>query len=734
MGKKLKRGKTGNVAQYLTRTQAVRKLQLRLGEFRRLCILKGVHPREPKKKAHGANKTYYHIKDINFLQHEPLLVTFRDLKTYDKKIKKATAKQNLELAQRLKNLKPGYKVDHLVKERYPSFVDAVRDLDDPLTMVHLFATLPAEKRYDIPSKAVVMARRLSMEFNAYVVRTHALRRVFVSIKGFYYQAEILGQTVTWLVPHQLAQVLPTDVDYRVMLTFLEFYNTLLQFVNFKLYHMLELRYPPSLDKKMEAAADELVSIMADIAGVRAATNVTFTQQGQALAALEASEAAKRAAAGLPPLTRADGKEGEESEEGGEQEEVNSEDDGEDEGDEPIMDIDLGGDDSDDGDDEEDEESDGADAGGDGAGGVLAMMDAMRRDGGRAASTSTGGDDADVDFDADANMDGDGDGDGVSVAGGALGVDADDEASVCGSLFKGLTFFLAREVPREPLLLVIRAFGGAVSWDGEGAPLAENSPSITHQVVDRPTQGHRFLTRAYVQPQWVLDCANFRVLLPAALYAPGKRPPPHLSPFVDNDEEGYTPDFALTVKKLQDAARQARLRACGDAGAAADAAFAADAAEAAKPADAEDDATVEKVYHAELAKELRAAASGRDVGDAGEDESEDDEGEEESEEEAEEAPRERGNPKRAPGDVHTDETEQMKDIMMTRKNRKLYERIKRAQAGKAERIGVLEGRKRALEEEGGKEKEEEVQATPVKAGKASAPATPGTRRSTRLRTN
>ncbi len=45
-----------------------------------------------------------------------------------------------------------------------------------------------------------------MEFNAYVVRTHALRKVFVSIKGYYYQAEILGQPVTWLVPHQLAQV------------------------------------------------------------------------------------------------------------------------------------------------------------------------------------------------------------------------------------------------------------------------------------------------------------------------------------------------------------------------------------------------------------------------------------------------------------------------------------------------------------------------------------------------
>ncbi len=36
-------------------------------------------------------------------------------------------------------------------------------------------------------RAVELARRLAMEFGAYVVRTHALRRVFVSIKGFYYQ-------------------------------------------------------------------------------------------------------------------------------------------------------------------------------------------------------------------------------------------------------------------------------------------------------------------------------------------------------------------------------------------------------------------------------------------------------------------------------------------------------------------------------------------------------------------
>ena len=46
-------------------------------------------------------------------------------------------------------------------------MDAVRDLDDPLTMVHLFATLPAEKLHGIPAAVVQTSRRLALEWQVW---------------------------------------------------------------------------------------------------------------------------------------------------------------------------------------------------------------------------------------------------------------------------------------------------------------------------------------------------------------------------------------------------------------------------------------------------------------------------------------------------------------------------------------------------------------------------------------
>lgn len=121
-----------------------------------------------------------------------------------------------------------------------------------------------------------------------------------------------------------------------------------------------------------------------------------------------------------------------------------------------------------------------------------------------------------------------------------------------NLFNSYYFYLSREVTRPTLEFVIRSFGGQVGWDavlGAGSPFLENDPKITHHVVDRPVipgaepRSHPG-KRAYIQPQWVVDCLNRKILLPTEIYAPGKTLPPHLSPFVDEDEVrergGYVP--------------------------------------------------------------------------------------------------------------------------------------------------------------------------------------------------
>lgn len=507
---KQKKGKKGSAAQYLTRTQALRKLQLSLPEFRRLCILKGIHPREPRKKPKGANKTYYHVKDLAFLLHEPLLEVFRHIKAYQRKVNKAKAKQQLELAEKLWLRRPQYTLDRLVRERYPSFIDAIRDIDDPLCIVHLFSALPASKGYKIPVESVHNSRKLALEWQAYIASARSLKKVFVAVKGFYYQAEVCGQKVTWLVPHERSQVLPADVDYRVMVTFLEFYQTMLKFICFKLYSDINLEYPPVIDSKLESSAAGLNAIITD---------------GKA-AVLD---------------------EDKEEEEEGEREKM---------------------------------------------------------------------------------------------------------------LFDGMVFFLSRETPMESLAFVIKSFGGSVGWEGEGSKFKADDAAITHHVVDRPAIKTVVSGREYVQPQWVYDSINFDTLLPVDLYSVGKKLPPHLSPFVDDEAEGYKPDYAKFVESLKSGEEQSipEMRARN-----------------LTKKEAEDLQMAED--EARYTKELVAEASGKAVDD------------QTSPVSAAAGPEDQGKDE--------EDEDAMAGMVMTRKDRKLYEAIQKSKTTKRDRAAKLtEKRKKA----------------------------------------
>eukprot|EP00045_Choanoeca_perplexa_P007859 m.72326 g.72326 ORF g.72326 m.72326 type:complete len:609 (-) comp14251_c0_seq2:128-1954(-) len=484
MGRMKKKGEEGQAKEYISRAKAIRRLQVSLADFRRLCILKGIYPREPpnKKKVSGstANRTYYFAKDINWLLHEPLLLKFRDLKIFARKIKRAEAKVQPGIVERVRANRPLVKVQHLVRERYPTFIDAVRDLDDCLCLLFLFANFP--KHSVISTELAAKCRRLSNEFLIYVIRTRALRKVFLSIKGIYYQADILGQTVTWIAPYKFSTDVPADVDYRVMGTFLQFYTTMMGFVNYKLYASLDLKYPPkviqeNLDNDL-GLAEFMIQTTSEFAAAEA--EVKAAKAAQRKINKQKRQTASRVAQALQDIKSMQDKD----------------------------------DDDEDSDDEQDTEAQEVNA----EAADEPMLDTF-------PEQADGGDESSV----------------PQIA--AIETAAKEVESFT-KLFDGLYFFLSREVPRYSLEFVIASFGGNVSWEGTGdvgaGPYSAEDARITHHIADRPSLSQTFDGRHYVQPQWVYDCINARTLLPTADYVLGAVLPSHLSPFVEEGADDYMP--------------------------------------------------------------------------------------------------------------------------------------------------------------------------------------------------
>ncbi|KAI9770348.1 MAG: mRNA-binding ribosome synthesis protein nop7 [Geoglossum umbratile] len=538
MGKIKKKGTSGQAKNFITRTQAVRKLQISLPDFRRLCIFKGIYPREPrnKKKASKsstASTTFYYTKDIQYLLHEPVLRKFREHKTFAKKLSRALGRGDVSTAARLeKTAKPSITLDHIVKERYPTFIDALRDLDDALSMLFLFANLPSTST--VPPKTIALCERLCLEFEHYLITSHSLRKSFLSIKGIYYQATIQGQDVLWLVPYKFAQKVTGDVDFRIMGTFVEFYTTLLGFVNFKLYTSLGLVYPPKFDRESDERGGELGAFTLEGRGVGDTFSGAIQANGHGNGNMtDASgsthqsqlESISERIASLPMLPSSDR--------------------------------------------EQDLES--------------ANVEATPPP---ADETST----ELVPTDAIDTFE-------PPIAADADVLDQPSFASDNGpaTIFAPFAFFLSRETPRQPLEFLLRSFGcKRLGWDtvlGDGAfTNNEADPSITHQVVDRPPlpqtslppvpeafmeddnegvplasvqPGSRIPGRIYIQPQWIWDCVNAGKLLRPDLYAPGATLPPHLSPWVKPGKREYDPMVPLADQEREGEAEETESEQSGE---------------------------------------------------------------------------------------------------------------------------------------------------------------------------
>lgn len=210
-------------------------------------------------KGSSAPASFYYFKDIQYLLHEPLLFKFREHKAFAKKLARAVGRCEWGLAKNLEASKPVSRLDHIVKERYPTFTLALQDMQDPLNLVHLFSTLPTNPipgKTVVPTEVIAECSRLINEWKVWAIRTHSLQKVFLGIKGVYYECEVPGHggdlvKVRWLEGYEFQQYVPSDVDFRILLTFLDLYRTLISFILYKLYNAENLVYPPPLDVEQD---------------------------------------------------------------------------------------------------------------------------------------------------------------------------------------------------------------------------------------------------------------------------------------------------------------------------------------------------------------------------------------------------------------------------------------------------------------------------------------------------
>lgn len=419
-----------------------------------------------------------------------------------KKISRFLGRGEVGDAARLeKSAAPKISLDHIIKERYPTFIDALRDLDDALSLLSLFANLPTTAA--VPPKTISRCQRLILEFQHYLITTSSLRKSFLSIKGIYYQATIQGQDILWLVPYKFVQRVTGDVDFRIMGTFVEFYVTLLGFVNFRLYHSIGLIYPPRFDAKSDEQGGELGAFTLEGKGIEALDGPKSIGNGQPSSAIVSLEEIQKQADAINELGQ--------PEHGSEQRE------------EPEDQV------NNDAIDTFEPVGEGAD--------VLLQPQLSSSEAAalfapfsfflsretprqplefilRAFGCKR------VSWDA-------------TLGDGAFTHDENDPS------------ITHQVVDRPPL---VQASSAHVSTVKE--------KSSNSDVTEMINQSGRVPGRTYIQPQWVWDCINEGKVLRPALYAPGATLPPHLSPWVKARKGTYDPSVPLAEQEREGEAEEA----------------------------------------------------------------------------------------------------------------------------------------------------------------------------------
>jgi len=181
---------------------------------------------------------------------------------------------------------------------------------------------------------------------------------------------------------------------------------------------------------------------------------------------------------------------------------------------------------------------------------------------------------------------------------------------------------------------------------------------------------------YVQPQWIADSLNLRYKLPVERYRPGAVLPPHLSPFVDDAKEGYVPAYRTELDALKSAAEE-----YGNVNAAGGGQLQLSNAESsAGEGDAENSNEDENSDEEEEGEEEND--DDEEEGESGEDEDDDEMGSRDDE----------GTPAAKP----ISEEKQLALTMMSKKAKRLYDRMQHGLNKKSGAVDTLKKKRKAAE--------------------------------------
>lgn len=244
-GRKKIKGHVGKATKYVSRSKATRHMRLSLSDFNKLCILKGIYPRVPKNKG-STNAIHYHTNDLSFIRNDKVIEDMDKQKAFDDMLRHKKNRGELTRDNLFRNDRPELNIDHIIRERYPTFQDALEDIDDAITSALLYSSLTTSKFLSATDLAEF--RRLANEFCLYCMVTRAVTKVFFSTRGIYYAVQLPGcsKETVFVAPHDLVQKMPKDIDRNVIDSFALLHRTLLSNVMPKLYSDMGLDYPPEL--------------------------------------------------------------------------------------------------------------------------------------------------------------------------------------------------------------------------------------------------------------------------------------------------------------------------------------------------------------------------------------------------------------------------------------------------------------------------------------------------------